>query len=72
MDFSNITVLIAGAAGFVPGHVAEYYLNKGAKVIGIDNFITGTKTTAELLQKNYSNFTFIEKTSFSDCLIFQE
>ena len=60
MDFKNSTILIAGAAGFVPGHVAEFYLRLGANVIGLDNFITGTRATAELLQTNYPNFTFIE------------
>ena len=51
------TFVIAGAAGFVPGHVAEFYLNQGAKVIGLDNFITGTETTINILSK-YENFEF--------------
>ncbi|MAW08093.1 MAG: NAD-dependent dehydratase [Halobacteriovoraceae bacterium] len=51
------TFVIAGAAGFVPGHIAEFYLNKGAKVIGLDNFITGTETTINILSK-YKNFEF--------------
>ena len=34
------TVLVAGAAGFVPSTLCEFYLNLGARVIGIDNFIT--------------------------------
>jgi nucleoside-diphosphate-sugar epimerase len=53
------TVLIAGAAGFVPSTMAELYLNKGAKVIGLDNFITGSKSNIEILSK-YDNFEFIE------------
>ena len=53
------TILIAGSAGFVPSHVAEHYLQKGAKVVGLDNFITGSKSNIELLSK-YENFTFIE------------
>ena len=58
-DLSGKTFLIAGAAGFVPGHVSEFYLNLGAKVIGLDNFITGTKETIEILSK-FDNFKFIE------------
>ena len=51
------TFLIAGAAGFVPGHIAEFYLNLGAKVIGLDNFITGTQSTIDILS-TYDNFEF--------------
>ena len=41
------TFLIAGAAGFVPSYVCEHYLKLGAKVIGIDNFITGSESNIE-------------------------
>ena len=51
------TFLIAGAAGFVPSYVCEHYLELGAKVIGIDNFITGSESNIELLSK-YKNFEF--------------
>ena len=53
------TILIAGAAGFVPSTIAEFYLNIGAKVVGLDNFITGSKSNIELLSK-YKNFEFTE------------
>lgn len=53
------TILVAGAAGFVPSTLAEFYLNLGAKVIGLDNFITGSKSNIELLSK-YDNFDFHE------------
>jgi len=53
------TILVAGAAGFVPGHLSEMYLNLGAKVIGLDNFITGSRSNAELLSK-FKNFEFHE------------
>lgn len=52
--------MIAGAAGFVPSTTAEFYLNKGAKVIGLDNFITGSQSNVELLSK-YDSFEFHEK-----------
>lgn len=57
--YDDLVFLIAGAAGFVPGHIAEFFLNKGAKVIGIDNFITGTKETIEILSK-FDKFEFHE------------
>ncbi len=56
-DLKGKTFLIAGAAGFVPGHVAEFYLKLGANVIGLDNFITGTQATIDILSK-YQNFKF--------------
>ncbi len=53
------TVLVAGAAGFVPSTLSEFYLNLGANVIGLDNFVTGSKSNIEILSK-YKNFEFIE------------
>lgn len=58
-DLTGKTFLIAGAAGFVPSHVSEFYLNLGANVVGLDNFITGSKSNIELLSK-YEKFEFIE------------
>ncbi len=51
------TVLVAGAAGFVPSTLCEFYLNLGANVIGIDNFITGSQSNIDLLSA-YKNFEF--------------
>lgn len=53
------TILVAGAAGFVPSTLSEFYLNLGAKVIGLDNFITGSRSNVERLSK-YKNFDFHE------------
>jgi dTDP-glucose 4,6-dehydratase len=50
-------IVIAGAAGFVPSHVAEHYLKLGATVIGLDNFITGSESNVEILSK-YNKFQF--------------
>lgn len=58
-DLSGKTILVAGAAGFVPGHLCEFYLDLGAKVIGLDNFVTGTRATEKILSKN-KNFEFHE------------
>lgn len=51
------TILVAGAAGFVPHTLCEFYLKLGAKVIGLDNFITGSVQNIEKLS-SYSNFDF--------------
>ncbi|AYF44867.1 MULTISPECIES: NAD-dependent epimerase/dehydratase family protein [unclassified Halobacteriovorax] len=59
MDHKGKNFLIAGAAGFVPSTVAQLYLDKGATVYGLDNFITGSKSNIELLSK-YENFHFTE------------
>lgn len=53
------TILVAGAAGFVPSTLSEFYLNLGAKVIGLDNFITGSRSNIEILSR-YDNFEFHE------------
>lgn len=50
--------LVAGVAGFVGTHLAEAMLEKGEKVIGVDNLITGSRENIERLQNN-SNFSFI-------------
>ena len=51
------TFLVAGAAGFIPSHVCEYYLKSGARVIGLDNFLTGNKHNISLLTK-WNAFSF--------------
>ncbi len=53
------TILVAGAAGFVPSTLTEFYLKLGARVIGLDNFITGSRSNIELLSK-YDKFEFHE------------
>ncbi|MBT3982691.1 MAG: NAD-dependent epimerase/dehydratase family protein [Bacteriovoracaceae bacterium] len=58
------TVLVAGAAGFVPSHVCELYVGLGAKVIGLDNFVTGTEANLTGLKSN-SLF------DFRECNIFE-
>jgi dTDP-glucose 4,6-dehydratase len=59
------TILVAGAAGFVPSTLCEFYLNLGANVIGLDNFITGTRSNIDLLS-SYKNF------EFHECNIFEK
>ena len=52
-------VLITGAAGFLGSHLAERFLLEGYEVLGLDNFITGSRSTADILT-GYSGFTLIE------------
>ena len=52
-------VLITGVAGFLGSHLAERFLGEGYEVLGIDNFITGSRSTLEIL-KGYAWFTLIE------------
>lgn len=52
------TILITGAAGFIGSHLCEFFL-KHNKVIGIDNFITGSRKNISH-QLDNENFTFIE------------
>ena len=51
-------ILITGAAGFLGSHLCERFLKEDFHVIGMDNFITGSKKNIESLEKN-KNFQFI-------------
>lgn len=53
------TILITGGAGFIGSNLCEYFLEKGNKVICLDNFSTGHRHNIEHLFKN-PNFTLIE------------
>ena len=53
------TVLISGAAGFLGSHLCDYFLSKNYKVLGIDNFITGSPKNLFHLTSN-SEFEFRE------------
>jgi len=52
------TILITGGAGFVGSHLCEFLLDKGFKVICVDNFITGKRENIKHLENN-KNFIFI-------------
>jgi len=36
-------VVITGAAGFLGSHLVDHYIARGCEVVGIDNFVTGTR-----------------------------
>lgn len=38
-----MNIVVTGGAGFIGSHLCEFFLDKGHKVICIDNLITGTK-----------------------------
>ncbi len=58
------TWLVTGCAGFIGSHLIERLLNLNQKVIGVDNFSTGTKENLQVVEKtvgpNWAKFTFIE------------
>lgn len=52
------TVLITGGAGFIGSHLCDFLLEKGFRVICMDNLITGNKNNIKHLEGN-KNFKFI-------------
>ena len=52
--------VVTGAAGFLGSHLADLLLARGHKVIGIDNFVTGSVDNIAHLGGN-PNFKFIEQ-----------
>ncbi|MCK4810131.1 MAG: SDR family oxidoreductase [Candidatus Omnitrophica bacterium] len=52
-------ILITGGAGFIGSHLCKKFLDRGDRVVCIDNFITGSKENVRGLIGN-NNFTLIE------------
>ncbi len=52
-------VLITGAAGFLGSHLTDRFLDADYEVIGVDNFLTGSRDNIELL-KARAGFRFVE------------
>ncbi|MFO1487184.1 MAG: UDP-glucuronic acid decarboxylase family protein [Verrucomicrobiota bacterium] len=57
---SRPTSVVTGAAGFLGSHLTDLLLAKGHKVIGIDNFVTGSVDNIAHLAGN-QDFRFIEQ-----------
>src|SRR5438046_4649677 len=57
---SRPTSVVTGAAGFLGSHLTDLLLARGHKVIGIDNFVTGSVDNISHLGGN-SNFKFIQQ-----------
>ena len=52
-------LVITGAAGFLGSHLAERFLVEGHEVVGVDNFVTGSRDNAAHLD-TYDGFRLIE------------
>jgi UDP-N-acetylglucosamine 4-epimerase len=59
IELSNKKILVTGGAGFIGSNLCEALLEKGNKVVCLDNFATGKRENLEQLLKD-SNFTLIE------------
>jgi dTDP-glucose 4,6-dehydratase len=54
----SVNILVTGAAGFLGSHLTDQLIKKGHKVVGVDNFITGSPDNLRYIDN--PNFTFIE------------
>jgi dTDP-glucose 4,6-dehydratase len=52
-------VLVSGGAGFVPSHLVDALINRGASVVAVDNFVTGSKENVAHLASE-PRFTLVE------------
>lgn len=68
-------VVVTGGAGFLGSHLCEYLLNKGEKVICIDNLFTGSKKNILHLVENpnfkFLNHDIIDPINLDDVLVDQ-
>jgi len=69
IELTNKTILVTGGAGFIGSNLCEALLEKGNKVVCLDNFATGKRENLEQLLKD-ANFTLIEGDirKLEDCL----
>ena len=69
IELNNKTVLVTGGAGFIGSNLCEALIEKGNKVVCLDNFTTGKRENLIQLLKE-TNFTLIEGDirKLEDCL----
>ena len=69
IELHNSKILVTGGAGFIGSNLCEALLEKGNKVVCIDNFATGRTENIENFKDN-KNFTLIEGDirKLEDCL----
>ena len=69
IELNNKKILVTGGAGFIGSNLCEALLEKGNKVVCLDNFATGKRENLEVSLKD-SNFTLIEGDirKIEDCL----
>tara|TARA_B100000767_G_scaffold28414_1_gene24642 strand:+ start:386 stop:1369 length:984 start_codon:yes stop_codon:yes gene_type:complete len=69
IEIRNKTILVTGGAGFIGSNLCEALLEKGNKVVCLDNFATGKRENIAHLSAN-NNFTLIEGDirKLEDCL----
>ena len=60
MKKKQTTSVVTGAAGFLGSHLTDLLITRGHKVIGIDNFVTGSVNNIVHLGGN-ANFKFIQQ-----------
>ncbi len=53
-------ILLTGAAGFLGSHLAERFLADGHEVVGVDNFVTGSRENSDHLASTYPGFRLVE------------
>ena len=54
-----VTIMVAGAVGFLGAKLCENFLDLGFEVIGLDNFLSSQKTNLSKLRDN-PQFSFLE------------
>ena len=52
-------ILLTGGAGFVPSHLVDALIARGAQVVAVDNFVTGVKDNVAHLA-DHPRFTLVE------------
>ena len=55
-----IKTIVTGGAGFIGSHLCEYLVERGHKVVCVDNLITGRTPNLENIE-NHKNFEFVER-----------